>query len=314
MGRPLIHPRFRRLPPPVIVIGMHRCGTSPIAAMLQTLGVYMGPPAISHAAEAVARAPTPLHVVNGYAEAEEFRQLNECLLTRAGANWNHIDPFLRHRDRAGFVRSSMAILQAATFGSLRGRYLRALPMMIRRPWGWKDPRNSLTLPLWLRVFPEARIVHVRRDQEVAVASLHRRALAWQASPGPPLPLRQRVRVWAGHPIMTLRRAGRKFGLLTPGPADPCQDRDYCRFLYQQYVSECLRYREWGDQYLEVSYEEMVEAPTRVAEQLATFAACPASPARLMEAAALVRRDHRRSRAPEIARECDARECCDAPTT
>ena len=26
------------------------------------------------------------------------------------------------------------------------------------PWGWKDPRNSITLPLWLRLYPEAKII------------------------------------------------------------------------------------------------------------------------------------------------------------
>src|SRR4051794_13631081 len=40
---PLIHPGFRRLSPPVIVIGMHRSGTSLVAGMLSVLGVFIGP-------------------------------------------------------------------------------------------------------------------------------------------------------------------------------------------------------------------------------------------------------------------------------
>jgi hypothetical protein len=32
-----------------------------------------------------------------------------------------------------------------------------------RPWGWKDPRTILTLPLWLRLFPSARLVYIIRN-------------------------------------------------------------------------------------------------------------------------------------------------------
>ncbi|HTE20391.1 MAG TPA: hypothetical protein VK689_18660, partial [Armatimonadota bacterium] len=39
----LVHPAFRRLPPPLIVLGMHRSGTSVVAGILARLGVYMGP-------------------------------------------------------------------------------------------------------------------------------------------------------------------------------------------------------------------------------------------------------------------------------
>jgi hypothetical protein len=38
-----------------------------------------------------------------------------------------------------------------------------------RPWGWKDPQNVLTLPIWLRVFPKAKIVYIVRNG-VAVAN------------------------------------------------------------------------------------------------------------------------------------------------
>jgi hypothetical protein len=31
------------------------------------------------------------------------------------------------------------------------------------PWGWKDPRNTFLLPLWLTIFPEAKIVHIYRN-------------------------------------------------------------------------------------------------------------------------------------------------------
>jgi hypothetical protein len=33
------------------------------------------------------------------------------------------------------------------------------------PWGWKDPRNGATLPLWREVFPEARILLIRKQMD-----------------------------------------------------------------------------------------------------------------------------------------------------
>ena len=29
-----------------------------------------------------------------------------------------------------------------------------------QPWGWKDPRMIFTLPLWLKIFPSAKIVYI----------------------------------------------------------------------------------------------------------------------------------------------------------
>jgi hypothetical protein len=43
------------------------------------------------------------------------------------------------------------------------------------PWGWKDPRNSLTLPFWLQVFPGARVLIVHRKW--------RRGMAWSTPSG-----------------------------------------------------------------------------------------------------------------------------------
>src|SRR5439155_5522042 len=41
------------------------------------------------------------------------------------------------------------------------------------PWGWKDPRTSLTLPFWQTLVEPKLVVCLRNPLEVAV-SLHRR--------------------------------------------------------------------------------------------------------------------------------------------
>ena len=41
-------------------------------------------------------------------------------------------------------------------------------------WGWKDPRSTLTLPLWLELFPDARVIEiVRHGVDVAASLVHR---------------------------------------------------------------------------------------------------------------------------------------------
>lgn len=288
--RLLLHPRFRGMPPPLIVIGMHRSGTSLVSAMLATLGVYMGPEWRSLPASESA-APDARRMLSGYAEAEEFRCLNDQLLADAGASWSRIEPFLARRHQPAFMRPRLVSLGLSTFGRLRHRYLRALPTGFSGPWGWKDPRTSLTLPYWLHLFPDARILHVRRDRRAVIDSLHHRARVWQAAPAPPLPPAQRARQWVQHPGTTMRRAGHRLGLLPSGPPDPCLDRAQCGALCDAYVRECLRFRSWGERYQEVWYEAILADPSAAARDLAAFAGCGSPVARLAQAAALVHAGH-----------------------
>src|SRR5699024_2516440 len=40
-----------------------------------------------------------------------------------------------------------------------------------RAWGWKDPRNVYTLPIWLRLFPKAKVIFIKRHGVDVAASL-----------------------------------------------------------------------------------------------------------------------------------------------
>src|SRR5262249_43273150 len=44
----------------------------------------------------------------------------------------------------------------------------------RSPWGFKDPPRCLILPLYLAIFPLARVLHIVRDADDVAASLARR--------------------------------------------------------------------------------------------------------------------------------------------
>ncbi|MFN3653067.1 MAG: sulfotransferase [Armatimonadota bacterium] len=281
--------RFRHLPPPIILIGMHRSGTSLVAGMLHALGVYMGPdlrfPAPSdppEVQEALRRA--------GYGEALPFREINESLLKSARAEWDRVTPFLQARGRAEDPYGER--LLRALEGRSGEEFLAGRPEGWRGAWGWKDPRTSLTLPYWLKAFPQARLIHVRRDPEAVARSLARRAAA-QAPPrrdGTPLPPAQRLRWWLQNPGLTARRLAWRLGLVpaeTAAERQRCEDPAVSKELWRLYVAECERYRAHPGGYLELDYEAIAGDPLGTAKTLARFGAIPATPDQLTAAASLV---------------------------
>lgn len=140
--------------PPIVVLGMHRSGTSLVSRMLDSVGVHMGDDLESN------------H------ESLSFQSVNRWLLSEQGASWTRPAPALRaFRDEAtvGAVAEAAAGIWSET------------PHTFGDPgetgaWGWKDPRNTITLPVWASIFPDARVVHVVRSGIDVALSLQRREL------------------------------------------------------------------------------------------------------------------------------------------
>jgi hypothetical protein len=221
--------------------------------------------------------PTDQQRRDGYAEAIAFRLLNEAVMRQAdGATWENILPFLQRRDHVGFARYNLARMQYATFSSLRNGYLQPLSPAYRGAWGWKDPRNSLTLPYWLRLFPQARLLQVRRNPEAIARSLMRRAEAAEAVPGETPSLLTRLHHKVRDPMALGRHVGRRLSLIAPPVSGfSMRDRADCLALTELYVEECLRWRNRGDRYMEVYFEDLIRDPAEWVSTLAEFAGvCP----------------------------------------
>ena len=136
---------------PVIVIGMHRSGTSLFANILLELGIHIGDDLSNH------------H------ESIAFKRLNDVLLRDQGAHWANPQPYLRKLSDPSFITSeadkARRLLEAmADYGEVAHG----------QPWGWKDPRTTITLPVWLKIFPEARVIHMIRNGIDVGMSLQRR--------------------------------------------------------------------------------------------------------------------------------------------
>jgi len=100
---------------------------------------------------------------HGFWEDRAFYRLNIRILEAAGGDWANPPPRAKIVSAGGKFHDECASLVAA-----RNRR--------KGVWGWKDPRNCLTLPVWLG-FVDPQDVHIvgvfRRPEQVA-ASLTRR--------------------------------------------------------------------------------------------------------------------------------------------
>ena len=152
---------------PIIVMGMHRSGTGMVTRALESLGLFVG------------KNKDQNH------EATFFQRTNDWLLHQCGGSWDNPQP-ISYLVRNSEIRDKTTryirdiLLKSPRTISFLGWSRYALYRDINRlkiPWGWKDPRNTFTLPLWLDVFPDARIVHIRRHGIDVANSLVKRGRA-----------------------------------------------------------------------------------------------------------------------------------------
>jgi len=156
---------------PVIIMGMHRSGTTLLARLLDRLGLFLG----SH--------------VEGHHEAIFFLRLNELILRQARASWDRPDPicdFWHHPEIMWMtlhcVESDLLSWRSVQYLGWRHFFRYRSLARFDRPWGWKDPRNVLTLPLWAELFPGAKIVYIVRHGVDVARSLvvrEQQYLQWQ---------------------------------------------------------------------------------------------------------------------------------------
>ena len=136
---------------PVLVVGgMHRSGTSCVAELLASAGLFLGDELL----EADPRNP------RGYFEDRAFVDYHRRLLSAHGLADD------------GFVADA-DIEPSDTFREQAMQLVEAKRSLLR-PWGWKDPRSVLFLNFWAELVPDARYLFVFRPPWDVVDSLFRR--------------------------------------------------------------------------------------------------------------------------------------------
>ncbi|MEQ1528581.1 MAG: hypothetical protein ABL925_04635 [Methylococcales bacterium] len=163
----------------IVVLGMHRSGTSAITRGLKVMGVDLGerlmPPADGNNAK-------------GFWEDIDLNVLNMEMLTALGSDWHYLMP-----------------IDAADVLSLRkqGYFLRAVQLLREKltespVFGLKDPRVAKLLPFWKEVFRYCQIevryvLAVRHPLSVAQSLLKRDGFDEEKS----------YLLWLGHVISSL---------------------------------------------------------------------------------------------------------------
>jgi hypothetical protein len=137
-------------PDPVLVMGMHNSGSTALSRCLHQCGLFM----VNNATQCES------HFFSNY--------VNDQLLMGGGTEWARlpimsVDEVMSFRDTVG-----QFMLEQWRIDLLQWGYDGV------SPWGIKDARTCVLLPLYLNVFPQAKIVFIRRDPNDIAASLSHR--------------------------------------------------------------------------------------------------------------------------------------------
>lgn len=130
----------------LLVLGMHRSGTSCLAGSLQEAGLFLG--------DVLTTAP---HNVKGNRENRAIMKFQEDLLRDNGGSWD-----------APPARLSWSAEHRARRDAIIKSYGEA-PL-----WGFKDPRTLLTIDLWREALPHLRAVGTFRHPMSVARSLMKR--------------------------------------------------------------------------------------------------------------------------------------------
>ena len=139
--------------PAIIILGMHRSGTSLVSSMIHTMGVPMGASLL----ESDDLNP------HGYWEDNEIKEVNQVFLEKLGGDWNK---FITHKEILVGMPSFLNRMKAIADD-------RGGDDLSKANWGFKDPRTCLTVWAWAKVIPNARYVVVHRTKKAVLQSLNK---------------------------------------------------------------------------------------------------------------------------------------------
>lgn len=145
---------LRLATPGVLVVGMHRSGTSAAARVVNLLGFYAG----TDGDLMPAGPDNPA----GYWESRTLAAFNDQLLLSLGGSWSALPAIPKGWEHDSDLAELLPVayeLAKAQFGT--------------HPWVWKDPRVCVLLPFWRQALHGSSVLVLRNPGDVA-RSLSRR--------------------------------------------------------------------------------------------------------------------------------------------
>jgi len=231
---------------PVIVIGMHRSGTSLMVKVLEKLGVFMGAD----------------QEANG--ESLFFNLTNVWILRQAHTRWDNPKNFKYFSNEAKNILVPLTKKRLTSFNNKKyfGKIREQRSFSnINFLWGWKDPRNTFTLDVWKEIFGNMKIIHIYRNPMDVINSLSQRE--------------KRIKPNFGNSIRTKIRE-KIYGFKLPQ-----EDLFYRSFRSLSFEGGFSLWKEYTEKALSVSindpsqiyhlsFEELLTAPSESVKKLSTF--------------------------------------------
>ena len=221
---------------PLLIGGMHRAGTSLLANLLRQAGLHTGCD------------------LDPNGESLFFISRNEWLLEQAGCRWDnpaHWHEWIAPLQDKAAEQLSITLQRYPARRAFWGKRICPPPFIEQKqPWGWKDPRNTYTFPIWKKIFPQARMLMITRHGVDVAKSLMVRAESetqrWRATKTPP-PHR----------------------LITGSPR--CLSIENAFTLWEQYQSAIQTVRQnHPNETLLIQYETLVKEPAHCLAQVHAF--------------------------------------------
>lgn len=184
---------------PIIILGMHRSGTSCLAGTLQQVGLCLGDVSTNNKFNQ-----------KGNREHNIIMALNENLLQHNNASWDN-------PPQNNIEWNSTHLAQARTLE------IQIINNCTSNTWGFKDPRALLTFPFWDHLFPNSTLIGTIRNPIDVAESLSRRNDQFSLDDG--------LQLWLIYNIKLL-------DLLKTKPF-PLISFDYSNTVYSQKTAELI---------------------------------------------------------------------------
>jgi len=156
---------MKQYPVFLIIMGMHRSGTSCLTGSLQQCGVQLG--------EVVEWAP---HNLKGNRENIDVMALNNSVLSFSGGSWD---------------KPPVRIKWSKTHEAERDRIIESLKSHLNNIYGFKDPRAIFTLPFWKDGVDNIKLVASFRHPLLVAQSLNARNK---------VPLSEGLKLWKAYNV------------------------------------------------------------------------------------------------------------------
>lgn len=233
---------------------MHRSGTSLLTQLLMESGLFMG-----------------VNLTKNQ-ECRFMNAINSWVFKQASATWDRpesVDWLLNDPTIQSPINSYMdglvsGIASSRFLGLTKWLRYRSLHKM-NQPWGWKDPKNTWTLPLWLKVFPRAQVLHIFRHGVPVSESLKvRREQAINKRIN-------RFNRWKSYYI------NNPFGLKKEGFGEQplCQSLQGSFSIWEQYISRAYQSTQLlQDRVLHIRYETLLDQPQSTLDSVLEFSRLP----------------------------------------